>query len=60
MDSEDSQDKIEKMKQVEGGPGVDDVLEVYSSNSGFSGQRFRSEGQFAGPTQKSSYSNSSG
>ncbi|WP_460922911.1 hypothetical protein [Salinarchaeum chitinilyticum] len=56
-DSENS-DRIDRMKEMEGGPSVDDVIEVYDDESGYS----RSSQSFwdsSSDRNNISYSNSS-
>lgn len=59
MSPDVAQDKLEAMKQIEGGPGVEDVLDAYGGSSGYETQRAQSQGQFSGPDQISTYTNTS-
>lgn len=59
MVDDNSADRIDKMKQMEGGPGVDDVLEVYSNNSGYSSEPDVSKELTGEADIRTSYSDSS-
>ena len=59
MSDRDSKERIEKMKEMEGGPGVEEILEVYDGNSGYIRRNTRSPNYMFDSETKPSYSDSS-
>jgi hypothetical protein len=59
MTDDQPADRIEKMKEMDSGPGVDDVLDVYDGNSGYSGDIEESRKYPSNVERRTSYSDSS-
>lgn len=59
MSEENTENRIEEIKEMGGGPGVEEVLEAYDGESGYVRDDSTGENYVAAPDNKASYSDSS-
>lgn len=59
MSGESSEERVEAMKEIEGGPGVEEILEAYNGDSGYARDNVNSNNYMFDSENESTYSDSS-